>query len=157
MNRPQVSDFLAKNIDLIYFSEVLDYLESLADSKPEKIPVPTEYSAKVPANTVSKVQQNKNAKSDSANRNPKPSILKRKRPKIEHTNADREAQEQIDPQIVEDDEFQSNNTANVSDHEFEHQDDQRPVKLTLVQNQIADAVGLKPGQTVIIRRRILKK
>lgn len=131
-------------------------MESLADSKPEKIPVPTDYSNKTQTTAPSKVQQNKGAKAES-NRNPKPSILKRKRPKVEHANADQDAQEQIDPQIAEDDEFQSNNTANVSDHEFEHQNDQRPVKLTLVQSQIADAVGLKPGQTVIIRRRIIKK
>jgi hypothetical protein len=81
------------------FSEVLDYLESLADAKPEKIPVPADYTAKTTVSTVqTSAPQNKNVKSEILNRNPKPSILKRKRPKIEQT-ADHDAQEHIEPQV----------------------------------------------------------
>lgn len=137
--------------------EVLDYLESLADAKPEKIPVPADY-AKVPTSTVqSSAQQIKNAKAEAANRNPKPSILKRKRPKTEQTADQSAQQEQIEPQVVDEDEFQINNSVHIAEDQEFDQHEERPVKLTLVQSQIADAVGLKPGQTVIIRRRIIKK
>lgn len=132
-------------------------MESLADSKPEKIPVPSDYTTKVSTSIQSSAQQIKNAKADIANRNPKPSILKRKRPKIEQM-ADQEVQEQVEPQVADDEEFHINESVHIANQDFDqNDDDQRPVKLTLVQRQIADAVGLKPGQTVIIRRRLLKK
>jgi hypothetical protein len=142
-----MSRLLVCFLDLFEFnlcvSEVLDYLESLADAKPEKIPVPADYTAKTPTSTVqSSTSQTKNAKAEILNRNPKPSILKRKRPKMEQM-ADSETQEQIEPQVVDDDDFQINNSVRIVDHDFEQNEDQQPMKLTPVQNQIAEAVGLR--------------
>lgn len=49
------------------------------------------------------------------------------------------------------------NVPNASD-ESKNQDDSyvRNVKLTPVQREVAEAVGLKVGQTVIVRKRIIK-
>lgn len=56
---------------------------------------------------------------------------------------DQEAQEQIEPQVIDEDEFSMNNSVRMTDHEFEQSEDQQPMKLTLVRREIADAVGLR--------------
>lgn len=122
---------------------MLDYLESLADAKPEKIPVPTEYVPKAPSSTVqSSASQPKNVKVEVTSRNPKPSILKRRRAKADQ--GDQESQEPIEAQAVDEEEFQNSSSQIQLVNNFDHQENQRPMKLTLIQRQIAGSVFILP-------------
>lgn len=137
--------------------EVLDYLESLADAKPERTSprtpsTPTASNSKLPVVYAPPGTHSHSMIKSAVTRSSKPSILKRKRRPGDAKRP--ESPKETSPEQLDAQQAEVSPPPLVRAPPFE--EDSRPVKLTLIQRQIADAVGLKPGQTVIIRR-VLKK
>ncbi|CAD5224314.1 unnamed protein product [Bursaphelenchus okinawaensis] len=161
-------------------AEVLDYLESLADTntKLEKI-------ATLNVNTKSPFLNVENSHSSSGlmklgPRTTKPSILKRKRrPKSETFAEDEDVEVNVTTDVItetivtEDTPEQSFNDQppTLDNPEPTHESEaptapsvrtqptieaRNGLKFTAIQQNIVDTVGIKPGQTVIIRRRVKK-
>ena len=155
--------------------EVLDYLESLADARPERSAPTT-----ITINTVPSSGGGGGAESGAVSkgggkavaprkvspvRSSKPSILKRKRPPKQEPADDENAPEPLD----EMEGAEADDVALAQAHEEDTSprvkrraevggcEEELNVKLTLIHREIAETIGLKPGQTVLIRRRVDRK
>ncbi|KAI6213309.1 hypothetical protein M3Y94_00135400 [Aphelenchoides besseyi] len=143
--------------------EVLDYLESLADAKPERNAASTDSptTTKQPKVEFPYNPPHPHVIKTSTTRSTKPSILKRKRrakesPEIETTNESPEVAAVVDEPSTTVEPTPPPPSAPTRSAATNFEDEQRPIKLTLIRRQIVDAAGLKPGQTVIIRRVVKK-